>query len=63
MLFVLPFRAKNPSPVFPSVTVGLIVLNTLLFARTCDSHLQGAMCLEAEGGLRRLPAPAPSSAH
>ena len=39
MFFVLPFRAKNPSPVFPYVTVSLIVLNTLIFALTCDSHL------------------------
>lgn len=39
MLFILPFRAKNPSPVFPYVTVGLIVLNTLIFALTCNGHL------------------------
>lgn len=40
MFFVLPFRAKNPSPVFPYVTVSLIVLNTLIFAFTCNGHLQ-----------------------
>ncbi len=40
MLFILPYRAKNPSPVFPYVTVSLIVLNTLIFALTCNGHLQ-----------------------
>ncbi len=40
MFFVLPFRAKNPSPTFPYVTVSLIVLNTLIFALTCNGHLQ-----------------------
>lgn len=40
MLFVLPYRAKNPPEVFPYVTVGLIVLNVLIFALTCDSHLE-----------------------
>ena len=38
MLFIVPYRAKNPSPVFPYVTVTLIVLNTLIFALTCDPH-------------------------
>lgn len=40
MLFIVPYRAKNPSPVFPYVTVSLIVLNTLIFALTCNGHLQ-----------------------
>jgi len=40
MLVILPYRAKNPSPVFPYVTVSLIVLNTLIFALTCNGHLQ-----------------------
>jgi len=37
--FVLPYRAKNPPPVFPYVTVGLIALNVLVFALTVDGHL------------------------
>jgi len=40
MLFILPYRAKNPPEVFPTVTVSLIVLNTLVFALTCNDHLQ-----------------------
>ena len=40
MLFVLPFRAKNPPEVFAIVTISLIVLNTLIFALTCNGHLQ-----------------------
>ncbi len=39
MLFVVPYRAKNPPEVFPTVTISLIVLNTLIFALTCNDHL------------------------
>ncbi|HEX5322142.1 MAG TPA: rhomboid family intramembrane serine protease, partial [Capsulimonadaceae bacterium] len=36
MFFVLPFRAKNPPERFPYVTVGLIVMNILVYA--CTSY-------------------------
>ena len=36
---LIPYRAKNPPPQFPYVTVALIVINTLIFALTCNSHL------------------------
>ncbi|MDX1932256.1 MAG: rhomboid family intramembrane serine protease [Capsulimonadales bacterium] len=38
MLF-LPYRAKNPPERVPWVTWGLILLNTLIFALTCDAFL------------------------
>ena len=34
MFLLVPYRAKNPPEVFPSVTVTLIALNTLIFALT-----------------------------
>ena len=40
MVAIIPYRAKNPPAQFPSLTVGLIVLNTLIFALTCNSHLE-----------------------
>ena len=40
MLFVLPYRAKNPPAQFPYVTVGLMVLNVLSLLCTCNSHFE-----------------------
>ena len=37
---LIPYRAKNPPETFPYVTVTLMVLNTLIFALTCNSHLE-----------------------
>lgn len=34
MFLLVPYRAKNPPEVFPTVTVSLMVLNTLIFACT-----------------------------
>jgi membrane associated rhomboid family serine protease len=36
---LIPYRAKNPPETFPYVTVSLMVINTLIFALTCNSHL------------------------
>lgn len=37
---LLPYRAKNPPEQFPYVTLGLIGLNTLIFALTVDEKLE-----------------------
>src|SRR5438445_129546 len=35
----LPYRSKNPPESFPYVTVGLIVINTIVFALTSEAFL------------------------
>ena len=39
MFFVLPFRAKNPPERFPYVTIGLIVVNILVYAWTTQDFV------------------------
>ena len=52
MLFVLPYQAENPLLVLCGSDPG-----------TDLRRPRAAMCLEAEGGLRRLPVPRPAPAN